>query len=58
MNNEILEQLSFSLDLMNLSRKLADAGSSVEDESRISVYLVEKTLRAKGVRPSLPKNEQ
>jgi hypothetical protein len=55
MNNELLEQVSFSLDLMNLDRKLACKDSSVDDEASSSVYVVEEALRAKGVRAPLDK---
>jgi hypothetical protein len=55
MNNELLEQVSFSLDLLNLDRKLACKDSSGDDEAWSSVYVVEEALRAKGVRAPLDK---
>ena len=50
MNNEPLEQVSFTLDLLNLGRKLLCKDSSGDDKASSSVYLVEEALRAKGVR--------
>jgi len=55
MNNELLEQVSFSLDLMNLDRKLASNDSSTDDNASSSVYVVEEALRAKGVRAPVNK---
>jgi hypothetical protein len=56
MNNGPLEQLSFSLDLLNLDRKLSCEDASVDDDARSSVYLVEEALRANGVRLPIDKN--
>lgn len=58
MNNELLEQVSFTLDLLNLDRKLACKGSFADNETSSSVYVVEETLRAKGVRTLVDKKEQ
>jgi hypothetical protein len=52
-NNEPLEQLSFSLDLLNLDCKLTCQNPSVDDEAGTSVYLIEEALRAKGLRAQL-----
>jgi hypothetical protein len=53
MTNELLEQVSFTLDLLNLDRKLAD--SSADNDVSRSVYIVEEALRATGVRAPLDK---
>jgi hypothetical protein len=58
MNNELLEQVSFTLDLLNLDRKLACQGPSVDDDATSSVYVVEEALRAKGVRAAADKNQK
>jgi hypothetical protein len=55
MNNELLEQVSFTLDLLNLDRKLMCKDSSVDDKASSSVYIVEEALRAKGVRVPVDK---
>lgn len=55
MNNELLDQVSFTLDLLNLDRKLACSDSSLDDQTSSSVYVVEETLRAQGVRASFDK---
>jgi hypothetical protein len=53
MDNELLEQVSFTLDLLNLDRKLAD--SSADNDVSRSVYIVEEALRATGVRAPVNK---
>jgi hypothetical protein len=58
MNNELLEQVSFTLDLLNLDRKLACNDPSSDDEASSSVYVVEETLRAKGVRTAVDKKQK
>jgi len=55
MNNEPLEHVSFTLDLLNLDRKLACQDPSADNDAS-SVYVVEEALRAKGVRAPLDKN--
>lgn len=55
MDNELLEQVSFSIDLLNLERKLACHGSSADDEMRVSVHRVEEALQARGVRVPVDK---
>jgi FAD/FMN-containing dehydrogenase len=58
MNNELLEQVSFTLDLLNLDRKLDCKDPSVDDQASTSVYVVEEALRAKGVRPPVDKKQK
>jgi len=50
MNNEFLEQVSFTLDLLNLECKLACKDASADGEVSASVHRVEETLRAMGMR--------
>jgi hypothetical protein len=57
MNNELLEQVSFTLDLLNLERKLDCKDPSIDDEASSSVYVVEEALRAKGVRAAADKKQ-
>jgi hypothetical protein len=58
MNNELLEQVSFTLDLLNLDRKLECNDASVDDHASSSVYVVEEALRAKGVRAPVDKKQK
>ena len=53
MNHELLEQVSFTVDLLNLDRKLAD--SSADNDASRSVSIVEEALRATGVRAPVDK---
>ncbi len=55
-DNELLEQVSFSLDLLNLDGKLTCTKASIDDEAGNSVYLVEEALRTNGV--SAPVDEK
>ena len=55
MNHELLEQTSFTLDLLNLDRHLASKDPAADNETSTSVYVVEEALRAKGVRAPLDK---
>ena len=58
MNNELLEQVSFTLDLLNLDRKLDCKDPFVDNDTSSSVYLVEETLRVKGVRVAADKKQK
>jgi hypothetical protein len=58
MNNELLEQVSFTLDLLNLDRKLDCNDASADDHASSSVYVVEEALRAKGVRAPVDKKQK
>jgi hypothetical protein len=58
MNNELLEQVSFTLDLLNLDRKLDCKDPFVDNDASSSVYLVEETLRVKGVRTAADKKQK
>ena len=58
MNNELLEQVSFTLDLLNLDRRLDSKDPSVNNDASSSVYVVEETLRAKGVRTPADKKQK
>lgn len=58
MNNELLEQVSFTLDLMNLDRRLDTKDPSIDNEASSSVYVVEETLRVKGVRAAADKKQK
>lgn len=58
MNSELLEQVSFTLDLMNLDRRLDSKDPSVNNDESSSVYVVEETLRAKGVRTPTDKKQK
>lgn len=49
-DNELLEQVSFSLDLLNLDGKLTCTKASADYEAGNSVYLVEEALRTNGAR--------
>jgi hypothetical protein len=55
MNNELLEQVSFTLDLLNLDRKLDCNEPSIDDDASRPVYVVEEALRSKGVRAPVDK---
>ena len=58
MNNELLEQVSFTLDLMNLDCRLDSKDPSVNNDASSFVYVVEETLRAKGVRTPADKKQK
>jgi hypothetical protein len=58
MNDELLEHVSFTLDLLNLDRKLDCKDPSVDDDAASSVYVVEETLRAKGKRAPVDQKQK
>lgn len=58
MNNELLEQVSFTLDLMYLERKMGDEDGSVNNDASSSIYVVEETLRVKGVRAAADRKQK
>lgn len=58
MNNELLEQVNFTLDLMNLDRKLDSKDPSDNNDAPTSTYVVEETLRANGVRAAADKKQK